>query len=170
MKETAKKVYLPEKVANAVANARYHYKKSPDRMLKFVLNRENPYIEDWLTPRQNMAKLVDTLYSHAEIIPTPDFIYFEDAAKSFIDGQAFCVYHEEDTVPFLVLTYSEEDKCIYELIEDSEGEVTLSNVKNPIHGDSIRYSKQETTKTPFDFMRDKHSFFMRHFTYGGKAE
>lgn len=166
----AKKVYLPKRVADAIETARYIHKEHPSEMMKYMLNHEASYIESWLEVQKNMQKLMDVLYSGTGVEATPDFVSFESVVKNFIDGDGFSVYEEKDKLPALTLIYSHEDKCIYELIEDQEGPVTLHGVKSEIHGESIRYTKQKTTKTPFDYMNQKGAFFLRHYVYGGKTK
>jgi len=167
--ETTAKVYLPKKVASEVETARYRH-GMPDQMLKHVLLTDSTYVENWFGRQENMRKLINTLYAGTEIQATPDFISFESAARDFLAGDAFCVYGEKYNIPFLVLMYSKEDKCIYELIEDEKGKITISDLKSEINGDSIKYSKQSTTKTPFDYMNQKDAFFLKHYIYGGKSK
>lgn len=154
------KVLMPESVAKSVNMARYFHEKRPDRMLKYVLEQSSVYVEDWLSSKKNMDKLMDALYTNKEIIPTADFLPLRDAINKFMDGFAFCVQNEDGEIPYAIYTYEKEENAIYMYFADKEGDYVFTHIRDKETGELKRYERKAIiTQNPLDYAHQEQAFF-----------
>lgn len=153
-------VLLPESVSKVVNNARYYHEKRPDKMLKYVFEHSSVYVEDWLSSKKNMDKLMDTLYLNKEIAATADFLPLKDAINKFMDGFAFCVQNEDGDIPYSIFTYEKEDNAIYAYFADKKGEYVFTHIRDSETGGLKRYKRKPTiTQNPLNYAHQEQAFF-----------
>lgn len=158
MSEKKEVILLPEELTKHIHRARYRHENHPEEMIKYMIDQDDYYINNWLRTRKNMERLLDACYNpEVNIEATLNFNTFENVLEKFMRGYAFGVWVEEAKTPLKILMYDKTRNEIFELKPGSLGGIKLDGL-----GD-MPYAMYDTELTPFHYAKEKDFHFYAHY-------